>query len=714
MHGLDLTIDQLLEQVKIHDHADFVEFVRLDGQADRPVVSVYQFERAVIKTDRVGGGKLATDRYLIHRLYFDPMSDAKQPDVGGGPIIGIDLGTTNSLVAYCDASGPRMLADDEGRVMLPSVVRFDPSRGGPPGACLDAIGHAARAHAIEYPGSTIFSAKRLMGRGIEDMADELAYLPYEVVAGEHNTARVRISSEGGGTELIVSPPQISALILLELRRYAEARLGVPVRRAVVTVPAYFDDAQRQATRDAGRIAGLDVLRIVNEPTAAALAYNLGQRHDDATVAVYDLGGGTFDISILRLQLAGQTLVDQVLATDGNTHLGGDDVDRMIIELIQREIRAQFFPGISGKDADNGAGSFTPATLQAMRNFAEATKIKLSTDERADIEIDLPGVGRYQRTITRGEFEQMIAPWVDRTIDCCRRALQSAGLETADIERVILVGGSTRIPMVRNRVSQWFDTQVYTALDPDQVVALGAAAQASILAGINRDMLLLDVIPLSLGIETMGGAVAKIITANTTIPARVTEMFSTYVDEQTNVNIHVLQGERELVKDCRSLGQFDLRGIPAMPAGLPKIEVTFLVDANGILSVTAVERRSEKAAQIQIVPNHGLTRQEVSRMEAQSVAHAKQDMAAHQLIDLRNQSRMDVRAIERQLAKVGDEIGDDYRGQIEAHVAAVRQLLDMPDPDPTVFHEALDTMDKAAVRLAEIAIRQSLREGSSPM
>ena len=601
------------------------------------------------------------------------MTEPSEHDV----IIGIDLGTTNSLVAYADESGPRILPDDEGRAALPSVVRLNPQQDCALGKRVEEIGHEARLHAVEHPEHTIFSVKRLMGRSLEDVADVLPYLPYEVVAGEHNTARIQI----GNT--IATPQEVSAIILHTLRMQAERRLGCKVRKAVITVPAYFDDAQRQATRDAGRIAGLEVVRIVNEPTAAALAYGIGlttkptpsnvAKKSDAgtvslntkvnpeacatdaerqaasglasaesapesqTVAVFDLGGGTFDISILHLEHTDEGIVDQVLATAGDTHLGGDDVDRMLIALMQREIIEQFFPEHADRDPNE---LFPASTRQAFRNFAESTKIELSNRELANLEIDLGGGRTYQRQITRDELEQMMQPWLDKAMDCCRDALKAAKLEPGDIERVIMVGGSTRIPMVRRGVAELFETDPYTALNPDEVVALGAAVQASIMAGVRRDALLLDVIPLSLGIETLGGAVAKLIMANDTIPCRATENFTTYVEGQTNVKIHVLQGERELVSDCRSLGEFDLTGIPPMPAGLPKIEVTFLVDANGILNVSAVEQRSGKAAKIQIIPNHGLTRDEVERMEADAFEHARDDMTAHQLIDLRNQARLD--------------------------------------------------------------------------
>ncbi|MFW6337243.1 MAG: Hsp70 family protein, partial [Phycisphaeraceae bacterium] len=438
-----------------------------------------------------------------------------------------------------------------------------------------------------------------------------------------------------------------------------------------------------------------------------------------TIAVYDLGGGTFDVSILRLQHTERGAVDRVLATAGDTHLGGDDVDRMIVEHIQHGIRAQF-----GRDLD-----FPAATRQAFRNLAEATKIRLSTEALAPIEIDLGARSEapawplqrptqsthpprlYQTTLTRDDLESMIDPWVERTIDIARQAVRKAKLQPADIDRVVLVGGSTRIPMVRQRVAAFFETEPYTALDPDQVVALGASVQAAILAGIHRDRLLLDVIPLSLGIETMGGAVAKLITANTTIPARATETFTTYADNQTGVQINVYQGERELVQDCRLLGRFELSGIPPMPAGLPKVMVTFLVDANGVLSVQAVEERSGKRASIQLVPHHGLTREEVQRIEAESFEHARDDMTRHRLIDLRMNARLDIRQIRKQLDRVGDDIEDTYREEIEQRIAAVQSFIDAKDEDidPDAFAEALTAMDHATVRLAEINIARTLQE-----
>lgn len=644
------------------------------------------------------------------------------------PIIGIDLGTTNSLVAFCDESGPRVLRVAEGDEIVPSVLRFNQT------GQVEAIGKLARTHAVEFPQTTIYSIKRLMGRSANDI--DASSFPYQVVEGEHATARVRIG------ERDFTPQEISAHLLHELRRRAEEALDQPVRKAVITVPAYFDDAQRQATRDAGRLAGLNVVRMVNEPTAAALAYNFARlrsqpvvnetrestgtvslstkfnpavcadeipaeggqgkkadAHDSRTIAVFDLGGGTFDVSILKLQTTQEGFLDQVLATAGDTHLGGDDIDAALIDLMQREMKEQF-----GK-----ALSFPPATQQAFRNFAEAAKIRLSEQDQAEVEVSLGDDRIYLRTLSRDELETLAKPWLDRAMACCERVLTQASLSTEDIDQVVLVGGSTRMPMVRQRVQAFFGREPYTALNPDTVVALGAAVQAGILMGVNKSMLLLDVIPLSLGIETMGGAVSKLIVANSAIPARATEMFSTYADGQTRVKIHVLQGERELVEDCRSLGEFELSGLPPMPAGFPKIEVTFIVDANGILSVHAVEKRTEIAAFVQLVPHHGLTREEIDQIEQESFAHAKQDMQAHRLIDLRNQARLDIRQIRRQLEKVGQQLSPDELEQIEAKIATVEEFTRQAQADPDQFHQALTEMDHATVHVAELAIAEALRE-----
>ncbi len=614
-------------------------------------------------------------------------------------ILGIDLGTTNSLIAINDHDGPRVLGDDP---MLPSVVRYNDDGS-------ITVGKDARDQSTQFPLTTIHSAKRLMGRSLKDVQNDLQYLNYSVVQGEHNTARVQLPDGR-----LISPQEISARILGALKERAEASLGHPVSKAVVTVPAYFDDAQRQATRDAGRLAGLEVVRIVNEPTAAALAYGLGTGSTQPkTIAVFDLGGGTFDISILRLTPSDDTNPTdffQVLATSGDTHLGGDDVDHMLVKLFMNEIRSKL--GIS---IDTDESTFDASTRTALTQFARSVKHALSEQDAASVRIELGNDRVYERTIKRDEFEQLISRWIDRAMSACDRAMRDAKKQPGGdaIDALVMVGGSTRIPLVQDRAGTFFGIEPYTALDPDKVVAMGAGVQASILSGSSSGSLLLDVVPLSLGIETAGGAVAKLIMRNTTVPTRAVERFSTQVDGQVNIKLHVLQGEREMVEDCRSLGEFELRGIPPMPAGVPKLVVEFFVDANGILNVSAIEERSGKRASVQIVPNHGLTEDEVERIEQESFQHARSDMTRHQIADLITNAKLDIKWISNRLNKHRELLDANYQDELESKLNALRGYIDRASEDwssvnPNEFHEAKDDLDRTSMRLQEVGIAESLR------
>src|SRR6516165_4115407 len=521
--------------------------------------------------------------------------------MAGERIVGIDLGTTNSLVAYMEGDKPVVIPGVDGSNLVPSVVALDPmpKDGGRPTVT---VGNSARRVLIETPERVIYSVKRLMGRGFEEVQNELKFFPFrladDVEAGE--VPRIQLG------EMRFTPPEISAYVLRQLKRNAERFFGTPVTQAVITVPAYFNDAQRQATKDAGRMAGLEVLRLVNEPTAAALAYGL-DRAKEGTIAVYDLGGGTFDISILKLREG----IFEVQSTNGDTHLGGDDIDNLLLAIALDEIHSEH--GVNLREHSSA--------VQALRKAAIDAKIRLSSDLSASFDVELPNGDRYQREIPRAVFEVLIEPILNRTVGPCKQAMVDAGVTPEQIDEVVLVGGSTRIPAVRQLVDQVFNLSArgkkpHTDLNPDEVVAMGAAVQAGILAGASAttdDMLLLDVTPLSLGIEALGGVTAKIIQRNSTIPASAVEYFTTGVDGQTNVAIHVVQGERELAKDCRSLARFQLRGIPPMPAGMPRIEVKFLIDANGILHVSAREQRSGKEAEISVQPSYGLTDEQVESM-----------------------------------------------------------------------------------------------------
>jgi chaperone protein DnaK len=590
-------------------------------------------------------------------------------------IVGIDLGTTNSLVAYVDGGIPKVIPDAEGRALLPSIVGFT-------GAGV-IVGEAARRQLARNAARTVYSVKRLMGRGYEDVRDELGHFPFEVVPSAE-VVRIKV----GDRE--VTPPEVSAHVLRTLKVRAEAFFGEPVEQAVVTVPAYFNDAQRQATKDAGRIAGLDVLRIVNEPTAASLAYGLG-RLSQGTIVVYDLGGGTFDVSILRVHDG----IFEVLATNGNTHLGGDDFDRMMVEWLLADVKA-------AHGADLAAD---PEAMQELRLAAEAAKCRLSFDERTTLTIPFEGF-TYRREIARTELEALIGPLVESTLGPCRRALADAGLDPAGVDEVVLVGGSTRIPLVRRRVQEVFGREPHSRLNPDEVVALGAAVQAQILAGGITDMLLLDVTPLSLGIETLGGIVSVLISRNTTIPTMAKEAFTTSVDGQTTVDMHVLQGERELARDNRSLARFDLAGIDPMPAGMPKIEVTFLIDANGILQVKATELRTGKAAAIEVKPTYGLTEAEVGQMVEDSFIHAEADVNARLLIETRNEADTVMTHVERALNQGAHLADAEELAGIKAALQRLREVRDGGDRD--VIRERTTDLNRATEGLAQTLMDQALK------
>ncbi len=611
------------------------------------------------------------------------MSSPAAPPASPRLVVGIDLGTTNSLAAIRAGKGARVLRDADGEPLIPSVVCFHPD-----GRTL--VGREAKAERLAHPERTVFSIKRLIGRSVQELGDEPKRLPYPIVAGERDLPRVRVGDRPW------SPEAISALILQRVKQTAEQALGQPVQHAVVTVPAWFDDAQRQATKDAAALAGLDCLRILNEPTAAALAYGI-DGSKDGTALVYDLGGGTFDVSILRIDDG----VFRVLSTAGDTHLGGDDFD----ELLGQRILATL-PRVAGK----ASAPEDPYVLQAVRKAAESLKIQLSSAERADLQLDLGTRGTVTLTVTRAEFEAAIAPLVQRTLDCVQRAVKDAGLRLEQIDDVVLVGGSTRVPMVRARLRGLLGKEPHTGVDPDLAVALGASIQADVLAGNDRSLLLLDVIPLSLGIETLGGAVQKLILRNTTIPTSVTEEFSTGVDNQTAVDLNVFQGERELAKDCRRLGHFKLRGIPPLPAGLPRIAVTFLVDADGVLRVTAREQRTGAEASIQIVPSFGLTRDEVRRMMLDSIENAQADYVAREAIDVRNKAEAMVRGTQKALALA--ELPPDQTYAVQKAVKALGKLL-AANADAAALKQGCDELTKVTATIADdvisAAVAKALRE-----
>ncbi|HXE91751.1 MAG TPA: Fe-S protein assembly chaperone HscA [Terriglobales bacterium] len=600
-------------------------------------------------------------------------------------VVGIDLGTTNSLVAFMVDGAPVVIPGEDGANLLPSLVALDAQ-----GEVV--VGNPARRHLIETPERAVYSVKRLMGRGIEDVQEELRFFPFRFAEGVQpgEVLRIRLG------EREFTPPEISAFILRQLKRNAERYFAAPVTKAVITVPAYFNDAQRQATKDAGRIAGLDVLRLVNEPTAASLAYGLDKRKE-GVVAVYDLGGGTFDISILKLHEG----IFEVIATSGDTHLGGDDIDNLLIGIALDDIRGDMNLDLRR----NGEA------VQAIRKAVIDAKIALSADDAASIDVELPGGRRYQRQITRRQFEQLIEPVIARTAGPCRQALKDAKLTPEQIDEVVLVGGSTRIPRVRALVRELFRREPHSELNPDEVVALGAAVQAHILAGgsdVTRDMLLLDVTPLSLGIEVAGGATDKIILRNSTIPASATQHYTTQVDGQTNVAIHVLQGERELARDCRSLARFDLKGIPPMPAGLPRIEVKFLIDANGILHVSAREQRSGKEAAIEVKPTYGLSDEQVESMILESFDYAEEDFRQRQIIEARLEAdNLMLHLDKARTNPAWQQLSEDERAEISRLEDELKKTK--LGEDYRAIREAIERLNQATLRLAEMMMDSALAE-----